>query len=223
MNSITGIFFKNFKMPVKKTLLLLISLIYVPYAFAQQNKDVIRIGFDFLAGNQLIFPFNDINYSHTQKGYRLQINYLLRNGKFSYELQIEPSYYKAEHRMLNPDFILPTGGVDYMAERVMFMKERTINEYALNIGLVTRYNFNKNFSSYLLLSTGPMYTDKETERLAQGFAFSNLISLGLGYSTGRLRFQFGPGIRHVSNANTHFPNGGHNSSTLDGGVTFLFK
>ena len=210
------------KINFKKNLLLIISLIILARSYAQEPNKKLRVGFDFLIGSQQVFPFNDLNYYHTQIGYRLQFNYLLRSGKFSYELQIEPSIYIAEHRLLNPDFIQPSDGPDYLQQRDYYMQKRTIKDYALNIGFVSRYNFNKSWSIYLIISTGPTYIDAETERQAKGFAFSNLISAGAAYTAGRLRFEIGPGVRHVSNANTHYPNGGHNSSTLDAGITWSF-
>jgi hypothetical protein len=125
--------------------------------------------------------------------------------------------------MLNPFYILPADGTDYLEQRDFYMKKRTITDYALNIGFLTRYSLSDYWSSYFLFSTGPDYIDRATERQAKGFAFSNVISLGMAYNTGRIRFELGPGIRHVSNANTHFPNGGYNSSTIDCGITCSLK
>jgi Lipid A 3-O-deacylase (PagL) len=210
------------KFNFKKSLFLIVSSIIAAQSFAQETNKNIRVGFDFLIGSQQVFPFNDLNYNHTQVGYRLQFNYLFRSGKFSYELQIEPSIYIAEHQLMNPYFIMPSDGPDYLQQREYYMQKRTIKDYALNIGIVSRYNFNSIWSIYLIISTGPTYLDSGTERQAKGFAFSNLISAGGAYTTGRLRFEIGPGVRHVSNANTQHPNGGHNSSTLDAGITWAF-
>jgi hypothetical protein len=125
--------------------------------------------------------------------------------------------------MLNPYFIKASDGSDYLAQREYYMQNRIITDYALNIGFVTRYNFNNIWSTYFLFSTGPTWIDRDTERQAKGFAFSNVLSIGMAYNSGRFRFEMGPGVRHVSNANTHFPNGGHNSSTLDFGITYLLQ
>jgi hypothetical protein len=206
---------------LRVSLILIINLLIVSQSPGQGTNHEVRIGFGFLIGKQNIFPFNDLNYSHSQKGYRLQFNYTLRSGKFSYELQIEPSVYIAEHQLLNPYFIQPSDGSDYLFQREYYMQKRTITDYALNIGFVTRYNFNDKLSTYFLFSTGPTWLDSATERQAKGFAFSNVLSIGVAYNTNRFRFEFGPGVRHVSNASTHFPNGGHNSSTLDFGITYL--
>ncbi len=210
-------------MPLRKLTFVIAFLFTFHLSFSQENNFRNRIGFDYIIGSQQYFPFNDPNYYHSEMGYRLQFNHLIRSGRFSYELQIEPSYYVSEHQMLNPQFIPANPSIDYEGLRKHFMQRREINEYVINIGLVTRYNFSNVFSAYLLISTGPGWVDKDTERLASGFAFSNLISAGGALTEGRFRFELGPGIRHVSNANTHFPNGGHNCTTLDCGVTFSFK
>jgi hypothetical protein len=204
----------------KASLILIVNLLIISRSFSQVPDNKVRLGFGILVGKQNIFPFNSPNYSHSQIGYRLKFNYVLRSEKFSYELQIEPSVYVAEHQMLNPYFIMPSDGSDYLQQRAYYMQKRQIIDCALNIGLMTRYNFNEIWSTYFLFSTGPTWLFEETERQAAGFAFSNVLSIGAAYNTGRLRFEFGPGVRHVSNANTHRPNGGHNSSTLDFGVTY---
>jgi hypothetical protein len=201
-------------------LIIIISLFIVSVSHAQETSRDIRFGFGFLIGKQNIFPFNDLNYSHSQRGYRLQFNFPLRTGKLSFELQFEPSVYIAEHQLLNPYFIQPSDAPDYLHQREYYTQHRTITDFALNIGVVTRYNFNKHLSSYFLFSTGPTWLNTRSERQANGFAFSNVLSVGIAYKTGKFRFEFGPGVRHVSNANTHYPNGGHNSSTLDFGIAY---
>lgn len=208
------------KIIFKASLILIINLLIVLPSSSQTTDNKVRLGFGILIGKQNIFPFNDLYYSHSQVGYRLKFNYTFRSAKFSYELQIEPSVYVAEHQMLDTNFILPSGGADYKQQRAYYMQKRQIIDCALNIGLMTRYNFNEKWSTYFLFSTGPTWINKRTERQAAGFAFSNVLSIGAAFNTGRLRFEFGPGVRHVSNASTHLPNGGHNSSTLDFGITY---
>ncbi len=65
-----------------------------------------------------------------------------------------------------------------------------------------------------------MITNKETERLAKGFAFSDIFGFGFQYKMDRLVFEIRPGIRHVSNLDFQFPNCGHNSTTIDFGILF---
>jgi hypothetical protein len=64
-------------------------------------------------------------------------------------------------------------------------------------------------------SIGPMISDTETERLAKGFAFSDIVDLGVGYKVGKIMFEVRPGVRHVSNANLQSPNSGLNSSNIN--------
>lgn len=184
----------------------------------------VRIGFDLGLGTQQVFPFNDPVYFRNTTGFKMQIYYPFRTARFSYELLIEPSFYLARQQLLDKDYVTELDyGPDYLALREIYSQMRTINEYALNLGFVTRYNFNSSFSSFFLISVGPFYGNKGTERLAKGFAFSDILAIGAGYTTGRLRIEFRTGVRHVSNLNIQYPNKGHNTSTIDLGITYSLK
>jgi hypothetical protein len=210
----------------KRNRLLLILLAFsISYGcFAQEGHKTIRLGFDLGYGNQRAFPFHDPAYYRKTTGYKIQIYYPLSDKKLNWELLFEPSYYHARQRLRMPDYVTEAEyGPDYLELRSIYLQMRTINEFALNIGIVSRYNFSPAFSSFLLISTGPLYGDKQTERLAKGFAFSDVVAIGTGYNLGRIRVEFRAGLRHVSNLNLHHPNKGHNTSTLDLGLTYLLK
>lgn len=96
-------------------------------------------------------------------------------------------------------------------------------EYAFNIGLQVRYNINKNLSLVMLGSIGPMISDTPTERLAEGFAFSDIFQIGAGYRLNRIMFEIKPGLRHVSNLDFQYPNAGHNATTIDFGISIFLK
>jgi hypothetical protein len=83
---------------------------------------------------------------------------------------------------------------------------------------VFRYRSDKKMSFFMMGSVGPMISDTQTERLAKGFAFSDIIAAGVTYKTGKVMFEVRPGLRHVSNANLQFPNCGHNSTNIDFGL-----
>jgi hypothetical protein len=203
----------------------LILLIVLAFAtsgvFGQKN---IRIGFDLGHGTQRAFPFHDPVYYRKTTGYKVEIYYPLKEARWSWEVLVEPSYYYARQRLRIPEYVTEAEyGPDYLELRAVYSQMRTINEFALNAGIVSRYNFSSAFSAFFLISSGPFYGDKKTERLAKGFAFSDVTALGTTYANGRLRFEFRAGLRHVSNLNTQHPNKGHNTSTLDFGITWLFK
>jgi hypothetical protein len=189
-------------------------------SFAQDEHRSLRLGFTYGIGNKQFFPYNLPDYSHNLKGYKGLINFTLRKSKIlSYELQFEPGIYKARHQLLNEFFIQPDRGANYLELRELFTKEITITEYALNVGILVRYNLKQSVSFYILGSLGPMFSDKETERLAKGFASSDIIALGVAYKIGKIMLELRPGLRHVSNADLKYPNSGHNSSNIDFGIS----
>jgi hypothetical protein len=201
-------------------LLFIIGFLIGTNSFSQGKDRSIRIGISYGMGTQQIFPYNNSDYNYNVHGYKGLINYPLKiSGKFSYELQIEPGIYLASHRLLNKYFIQPDRGSNYLELRDLFTQEKTITEYALNVGMVVRYSLAKNFSGFVLGSIGPMFSDTETERLARGFAFSDIFAFGVAYKVGKIMFEIRPGIRHVSNLNTQYPNSGHNSSNIDFGIS----
>jgi hypothetical protein len=205
---------------LKIFLLFIYSLFVVFSLYGQDNSKAIRLGIGYGIGTQQIFPYNNSDYSHNVNGYKGLINFpLKKTGKFSYELQIEPGIYSARHRLLNKFFIQPDKSANYLELRDLFAQERTITEYALNIGVLVRYNLKEKLSFFILGSTGPMYTNTETERLAKGFAFSDIFAFGVAYKVGKVMFEIRPGLRHESNLNTQYPNSGHNSSNIDFGIS----
>jgi hypothetical protein len=204
------------KQTYKLWLLFILIFLLVSKSYGQGEHKSIRIGIDYGIGTQQIFPFNDPDYAYYVRGYKGLVNFTLRKpGKFSYELQLEPGIYLGRHTLLNASFVTPDFGPDYMQQREIFTKETTITEYAANVGLQVRYKLKNNISIFILGGTGPMYSDTATERLARGFAFSDVFAFGVTYKVGRIMFELRPGIRHVSNLNTQFPNSGHNSSNID--------
>jgi hypothetical protein len=200
---------------------LLIFFLSASQTFAQDTTRLIRLGFTYSRGSQQCFPYNDPDYNYSFNGYKLLFNYPLKTGVFCYELQLEPSIYKASHQLLNEYYIQPEAGDDYLLQREIYTQEKTIMEYAFNIGLQLRYNITSTFSLIILGSIGPMYSDTQTERLAKGFAFSDIIQIGAGYRINRVMIEIKPGLRHVSNLDIQYPNAGHNATTLDFGISFF--
>ena len=178
----------------------------------------------FRRGNkEEMFPFNSRDYLYNTRGYKILINRQLSVSKLSLEFQAEPSLYFADHRLLEELFIQPSDGPDYLSKRIIFTKMKTITELALNLGVIVRYSFNPVSSLYLIGSIGPMYSDTETERLAKGFAFSDIAALGTSVRINRFLFDIRTGIRHVSNADLRLPNSGHNTTTIDFGLSYYLN
>jgi len=208
----------------KLSILLITGILMGIKLFAQVESRSLRLGFIYEIGKQQIFPYNSRDYKYNINGFKTLINWPLKKSKFfSYELQFEPGLFFAQHQLLEALFIQPGDGPDYLEKRVRFMKETTIKEYVLNVGFQFRYTPVKRLSLLVLIATGPMFSDTETERLAKGFAFSDMAVVGCGFKTGRILFEIRTGVRHVSNADLHYPNSGHNSSIIDFGVSYALK
>jgi hypothetical protein len=192
-------------------------------SFAQEEHPIWRTGLMYTIGTQQTIPFNSKDYTYDVRAYKGVINReLWRKGVFSYELQFEPGIYRASHQLLNEYFVQPDYGPDYLELREIYTQEKTIMEYVINVGFQVRANLTESFSIFVIGSIGPMISDTETERLADGFAFSDIAAFGAAYRTGRMMFEVRPGVRHVSNADLQFPNCGHNSTNIDFSVSLFW-
>ena len=202
---------------INKFQLVLILISFITYSIqSQEEKKSVKYGFNYGFGEQGIFPFSDNDYIYELKFYKGQINYTFKtNGKFSFELNFEPSLYITKHQLLNEYFVTPEENDDYVELRERFTKEKTMKEYVLGVGIIARYDLVKNLSVYALGSIGPMIIDTETERLAKGFAFSDVFSFGLSYKLNSITIDTRYGVRHVSNLYFQNPNSGYNSANFE--------
>jgi hypothetical protein len=60
-----------------------------------------------------------------------------------------------------------------------------------------------------------MIADKASERLAKGFAFSDVFGLGMAYQLGNIQFGYRYSVRHTSNLEMKKPNNGHNTTNME--------
>ncbi len=200
--------------------LFFICSLFLSLQFIKAQERKIYLGLNYGRATQNSFPLNDPDYSYDNQYLKVQINYPLTfKENFNFELLIEPSVYFANHQLLNEQFVLPTTE-NYLELREKFTKRRAFEEYALNIGILVRYNIFSNFSSYLLGSVGPMISNEDTERLRRGFAFSDILGLGFSWKQKRILFDFRLTLRHNSNLNFASPNKGHNSFGIESGISF---
>lgn len=175
--------------------------------YASQNT-IIKQDSDYTYETMCIKFSNHLNFS--------------RKNKHSWEILIEPSYYRSQHQLLNYWFIshtVPNG--DEL--RAKFMPLKSMNEYVLNIGIVYRRYLDLNSSVFATLNSGPMYIDTDTERLKKGFAFSDIFTFGYNYKRNRMSFDAKCVFRHVSNADLQMPNFGLNSVGFELGTYFELK
>jgi len=186
------------------------SILFAFQALSQEDGQSWRIGAEFGTGKQQFHPiFHDYSYRHDVTGYKFLLNRRLSpRGTFGWELQIEPSLYVAHQKLLNP---WDTSA----ATRARYTSGEVVREYAVNPGILGRMNPTPWFSLFFIFSVGPAWVDTATERLAKGFAFSDILAGGVGLGLGRVLVEFRPGLRHVSNLYTQKPNHGYNSGTFD--------
>ncbi len=200
---------------------LILTIFLLSFSFfssAQEESSKFKIGFNYGFGETDKFPFSTDNYTYNIQFYKIQLNYLIKEWrKFDFEINVEPSYYKTKHQLLNKYFVTPNDP-EYLEKREEYTKLKTMNEYVLGIGFLVRYPIVDKLSVSVLGSIGPMYIDTETERMAKGFAFSDVLSFGLTYKIKTLAFDVRYGVRHVSNAELQQPNSGYNSTNLEFGV-----
>lgn len=201
---------------------LIIFLSYVNIGSAQIDKKKIRLGLSYGKGRHDRFPFDSKNYTHNVTFYKAIFNYRFKKAKnWAFEFTGEPSYNIVEHQLVNKWFIQPSDGEDYLVQREIFTQKRTFNEYVLNLGLIARYRLFNKLSVYAVGTVGPMVASKKTERLASGFAFSDVFGLGLSFGVGRVLLDFRYSVRHTSNLEMKQPNNGHN--TTNTGFSILYN
>lgn len=205
---------------------LLVCLFFSTFSFSQNNEKKfhwLRSGFVYGFASQNTYLKQDSDYTYESTIFKLSNHFSLsKKNKHSWEILVEPSYYRSKHQLLNFWFIshtVPNG--DELRAKYMPLKD--INEYVLNLGIIYRYFVGTNGSVYGLLNAGPMIIDTDTERLKKGFAFSDILSLGYNYKFNKISFDAKAMVRHVSNANLQKPNFGLNSAGFEFGVYYEFN
>jgi hypothetical protein len=184
--------------------------------YAQDKTSKIELGFNYGFGSELK---ND-DYTYSNSYYKLHLYYTLKKTKrFKYEILLQPELNFAKHQLLNPNFVQPDDP-NYIEKRERYTKLKDIKEYVLNIGFLMRKPIFKKASVYVLGSVGPMIIDTETERLSKGFAFSNVVALGITFKINKITFDIRPSFRHVSNAGLQGSNSGYNTKNIDFGFSF---
>lgn len=204
---------------------LFLLLVFASTVQAQNDKKSVfsrvNYGFNYGFGHEENFLFDDPDYSYDVHFHKIQLYYPLKHeGRFRYELLVQPEINIAKHQLHNYFFVTPDEP-DYLAKRALFTQRRTFTEYVLNVGFLVRKPIYHKLDAYALLSVGPSIINKASERLAKGFAFSDNFALGLNYDiTNHFTVDFRGVLRHVSNADLQLPNGGYNTLNFEIGVYF---
>lgn len=201
---------------IKKIIFLVFLALSFTPLFCQNSNHKKTIGFYHGFGNEI----KNRNYSYSNNYYKIQLGYALKETQnFKYELVLQPELNFATHQLLNLYFVTPEES-NYLEKREKYTKLKSINEYALGVGLCIRKPWSKSISTYFLASIGPMIIDADTERLSKGFAFSDVLAIGFSYQVNKVSVDIKPSIRHVSNAGLGKTNSGYNTSNIELGLFF---
>ncbi|MCG2610420.1 acyloxyacyl hydrolase [Flavobacterium sp. SM15] len=203
----------NFKLE-RDCFLIVLLLVNCTYVHAQIGW--FRLGFCYGFGSE----FNNSDYTYQNRYFKISTDYRLKKGKFlDYELVVQPEINFSKHQLKNLYFITPEE-LDYQHKREEFSKLKNLHEYVLNLGLRVRKAITTKSSIYLLGSVGPMLIDTETERLSKGFAFSDVLTLGVSFKVEKLSFDINGNVRHTSNGGFQGSNAGFNTFNLEFGTAF---
>ena len=112
-----------------------------------------------------------------------------------------------------------------MAERIVVCLWRLRRVYPIEAGIfawenlaIERRNAEEEARGYESTNSHRLSGETETERMANGFAFSDVLSFGLTYKIKAISFDVRYGVRHVSNAELQQPNSGYNTTNLEVGI-----
>jgi hypothetical protein len=193
-----------------------ILFLFFTVLYSQDRNQRITLGFYYGVGKDI----SKRDYSYNCHYYKLQINYAIKSPKkIRYDLTIQPEINFAEFQSNGDDSIVsnPLNATQISSD---FANCKLIRECILNLGFKMSKPISEKCSVYLLGSIGPMITDKETDRLSSGFAFSDVFAIGLTFKTNKMVFDLRPSFRHVSNASIKVINRGYNIINAEFGVYF---
>lgn len=197
-------------------IIILWNVLSISPVFCQDNGSKFTLGASYGFGKEL----KSKDYTYTNRYVKGQIYYLLGTTKhFEFQLLVEPEINFATHQLLNFYFVTPDEP-DFEERRKRFTKLKDIREYVLHVGFLIRKPLSKKCSIYVLASVGPLITDTETERLSKGFAFSDVVGIGISYKLKQVTLDFRPNVRHNSNAGLQTSNAGFNTLNYDFGLLF---
>jgi hypothetical protein len=190
------------------------------HSHAQDKKSPWSIGLNLGVSDQDGIIFDNQNYQHSTTYFKIQVDReFWVSNKQHLSLLLEPSIYLVSHQLLNKFYITPDQP-DFRQQQKLFTQSRSYEEYVLNLGIKYSYDILPKTQVYGLLSVGPMIATEPTERQRQGFAFSDILGIGIQYQWNRWSMDLRLTLRHVSSADLTTPNDGHNNSGIETGLSY---
>jgi hypothetical protein len=187
------------------------------------NSSLNKVGFLFSSAKQNNILFFDKDYDYKTNVYKFQLFYSIQNGEnWDVNLILQPQFQKAQHQLLNEQFITPDEE-DFEFLREKFTQKKDFLLYAFEVALQLRKSIIKNISFEANLGLGAGYISLESERLAKGFTFIENVSLGLAHKINKSEFFLATTVGHVSNFNIQKPNSGYNILGFELGYRIFIK
>jgi len=187
------------------------------------NSSLNKVGFLFSSAKQNNILFFDKDYDYKTNAYKFQLFYSIQNGEnWDVNLILQPQFQKAQHQLLNEQFITPDEE-DFEFLREKFTQKKDISLYAFEVALQLRKSIIKNISFEASLGLGAGYISLESERLAKGFTFIENVSLGFTHKINKSEFFLATTVGHVSNFNIQKPNSGYNILGFELGYRIFIK
>ena len=174
------------------------------------NSSLNKVGFLFSSAKQNNILFFDKDYDYKTNVYKFQLFYPIQRGRnWDVNIILQPQFQKAQHQLLNEQFITPDEeNFEFLREK--FIQKKDISLYAFEVALQLRKSIIKNISFEATLGLGAGYISLESERLAKGFTFIENVSLGFAHKINKSEFFLATTVGHVSNFNIQKPNSGYN-------------
>lgn len=206
---------------------IVVFLSYISSVYGQESTSkyfISTVGIHVGSSSQESFLGNDPDYSHDNTFINLQLTHVAKTkGNWSFEILAQPTFYQTTHQLLNLFYITPEDFENFEELRDRFTKSNDYQEFTLHLGIQVRYNITQDWSLYTIGAVGPQISTESTERLRKGFTFSDMVGIGTSYQFKKLRWDFRASLRHTSNAQLSQPNSGHNSFSIETGISYLFN
>ena len=196
-------------------------------AIGQERKErkvsINKVGVLFSKAKQNNILFFDKDYDYKTNVYKFQLFYPIQKSEnWDINLILQPQYQKAQHQLLNEQFITPDEeNFEFLREK--FTQKKDISLYVFELGFQLRKSLIKNISFEATLGLGAGYINLESERLAKGFTFIENVSLGLVHTRNMSEFFVSTTVGHVSNFNIQRPNSGYNILGFELGYRIFIK
>jgi hypothetical protein len=204
-------------------LLLFLSFSVIGQVKKERQKSITKVGVLFSNAKQNNLFFFDKDYDYKTNVYKFQLFYpIKRGGNWDVNLILQPQFQKAQHQLLNEQFITPDEeNFEFLREK--FTQKKDISLYAFEVGFQLRKSIIKNIFFEATLGLGAGYISLESERLAKGFTFIENLSLGLAHKINKSEIFLATTVGHVSNFNIQKPNSGYNILGFELGYRVFIK